>query len=355
MALRLLYLIFRQLVAWLGLLARSSRSKNVEILVLRHEVAVLRRQVRRPRLSWADRAVFAALTRLLSQACQLHRIVTPGTILRWHRDLVKHRWAQPRRRTAGRRTAPELRRLVLRLAAENSSWGYRRIQGELVGLGYSIAPSTVWLILKRAGIDPAPRRDGPSWRQFLRVQARGILATDFFCVETLLLQRLYVLFVVEHATRRVHLLGVTAHPSGAWVAQQARNLLMDLGDRAAEFRFLVRDRDSKFTSVFDAVFASEGMRILRTPVRAPRANAIAERWIGTVRRELLDRILIVNHRHLMAVLTEYVAHFNDHRPHRALNQAAPLRSLPPSASPSPLCLRRRDLLGGLIHEYAQVA
>src|SRR5437763_1771785 len=180
----------------------------------------------------------------------------------------------------------------------------------------------------------APRRDGPSWRQFLRAQARGILATDFFCVETLLLQRLYVLFVVEHATRRVHLLGVTAHPSGAWVAQQARNLLMDLGDRAAEFRFLVRDRDSKFTGVFDAVFASESIRILRTPVRALQANAIAERWIGTARRELLNRMLIVNRRYLTAVLTQYVAHFNHHRPHRALNQAAPLRSLPPPEAPS---------------------
>jgi putative transposase len=355
-AVQLLYLIFRQIMAWLGLLARSAQSKNAEILVLRHEVAVLRRQVNRPRLSWADRAVLAALTGLLSRACRLHRIVTPATILRWHRDLVKRRWTQPRHhRTGGRRTPPELRRLVLRLAAENSSWGYRRIHGELAGLGYQIAASTVWSILKQAGIDPAPRREGPSWRQFLRGQARGILATDFFCVDTLLLQRLYVLFVVEHATRRIHLLGVTANPGGGWVAQHARNFLMDLGDRAAEFRFLVRDRDSTFTSVFDAVFANEGIQILHTPVRAPQANAIAERWIGTVRRELLDRILIVNRRHLTAVLTEYVAHYNHHRPHRALLQAAPLRSLPPPASPSQLHLRRRDLLDGLIHEYAQVA
>jgi putative transposase len=282
------YLILRQVMAWLGLLARSAQSKNAEILVLRHEVAVLRRQVRRPRLCWADRAVLAALIGLLSPACRLHRIATPATILRWHRDLVKRRWTQPRgHRSGGRRTAPELRRLVLRLAAENSSWGYRRIHGELTGLGYRIGASTVWSILKRAGIDPAPRRDGPSWRQFLQAQARGILATDLFCVDTLLLQRLYVLFVVEHATRRAYVLGVTAHPTGAWVAQQARNFLMDLGDRAAEFRILIRDRDSKFTDVFDAVFASEGIRILRTPVRAPRANAIAERWIGTARRELL--------------------------------------------------------------------
>jgi putative transposase len=252
-AVRLVYLIFRQVLAWLGLLARSAHSKNAEILVLRHEVAVLRRQVSRPRLSWADRAVFAALTRSLSPACPLHRIVTPATILRWHRDLVKRRWTQPRGpRSGGRRTAPELRRLVLRLAVDNSSWGYRRIHGELAGLGYQVAASTVWSILKRAGINPAPRRAGPSWRQFLRVQARGILATDFFCVDTLLLQRLYVLFVVEQATRRVHLLGVTANPSGAWVAQQARNFLMDLGDRAAQFTVLIRDRDSKFTGVFDA-------------------------------------------------------------------------------------------------------
>ena len=196
---------------------------------------------------------------------------------------------------------------------------------------------------------------GPAGGNSCTGKPHSILATDFFCVDTLLLQRLYVLFVVEHATRRVHLLAVTANPSGAWVAQQARNFLMNLGDRAAEFRFLIRDRDSKFTGVFDAVFASEGMRILRTPVRAPQANAIAERWIGTVRRELLDRMLIINGRHLTAVLTEYVAHFNDHRPHRALSQAAPLRSLPPPASPSQGHLRRRGRLGGLIHEYTQVA
>jgi len=219
-----------------------------------------------------------------------------------------------------------------------------------LGLATGVAGSTAWSILHRAGIDPAPRRNGPSWRQFLRVQARGILATDFFCVDTLLLQRVYVLFVVGQATCRIHLLGATANSSGAWAAQQARNFLMNLGDRAAQFTMLIRDRDSKFTSMFDAVFAARAC-----VSRAHRWGHPGRTWIATVRRELLDPILITNRRHLMAVLTEYVAHFNDHRPHRALNQAAPLRSLPPPAAPFQLHLRRRDLLDGLIHEYAQVA
>ena len=204
-------------------------------------------------------------------------------------------------------------------------------------------------------MDPAPRRDGPSWREFLRAQAHGILATDFFCLDTLLGHRLSVLFVVEHATRRVHLLGITANPTGAWVTQQARNLLMDLGDRAAEFRLLIRDRDSKVTAIFDAVFAGEAIRVLRTLVRVPRANAIAERWIGTVRRELLDWMLILNQRQLGTVLAEYVAHFNAPPAHRTLDQAAPFQPLPPSVLPSQLRVRRRDRLGGLIHEYSQVA
>jgi len=352
-AVRLLYLVFRQVIAWFGLLARSSRSKNAEILVLRHEVAVLRRQVRRPRLSWADRAAFAALTRLLNQAAHLQRIVSPATVLRWHRDLLTD---------AGPSCAAAVLAAVARLPSctdwccgwpQRTQPGATAGFGELAGLGYQLAPSTVWSILKRAGIDPAPRRNGPSWREFLRAQAHGLLATDFFRVDTLLLHRLYVLFVVEHATRRVHLLGITANPTGPWVAQQARNLLMDPGDRASQFKFLIRDRDSKFIDVFDAVFASEDIRILRTPVRRMRANAIAERWIGTVRRELLDRMLILNRRQLGTVLAEYVAHFNAHRPHRTLNQAAPLQPLPPPASPSQLHIRRRDRLGGLIHEYSQ--
>jgi transposase InsO family protein len=240
------------------------------------------------------------------------------------------------------------------MARENSTWGYRRIHGELVGLGHHVAASTVWMILKTAGIDPAPLRSGPTWRQFLTAQARGILAVDFAHVDTVFLRRLYVLVVIEHGRRRVHLAGITAHPTGAWVAQQARNLLMDLGEHANRFQFLIRDRDSKFTAAFDAVFAGADIRIIRTPAQAPRANAIAERFIGTLRRECLDHLLITGRRHLAAVLREYLDHYNTHRPHRSLHQHSPAGRTPPPSRPTVRPLRR-DRLGGLIHEYLQVA
>jgi putative transposase len=241
------------------------------------------------------------------------------------------------------------------MARENPTWGYRRVHGELCRLGCKIGASTVWAILQRAGVDPAPQRTAVSWRLFLRAQAKGVLAVDFFTVDTVFLKRLYVLFVIEVATRRVHVLGVTAHPSGEWVAQQARNLLMALEDRVSRFRFLVRDRDAKFTAVFDAVFAAEAIQVLITPVRAPRANAYAERWVGTVRREVLDRMLIFGCRQLRAVLAEYLDHYNGHRPHRALGQAPPLGPAEPPVVLPAGSVARRDRLGGLIHEYAQVA
>ena len=242
-----------------------------------------------------------------------------------------------------------------KLAVNTPPGGYRRIHGETIGLGYQIGASTVWTILHSAGIDPATRRAGPSWTEFLRAQAHAILACDFFHLDTISLRRLYAFFVIEHATRRVHILGVTAHPTGAWLTQQARNLLMDLDDAGRRFRFLIRDRDAKFTAAFDAVFTAIDIRIIKTPVRAPRANAIAERFVGSIRRELLDRTLIINQRHAAAVLGEYQHHYNSHRPHRTLGQAAPLRPLPQPTTSATNTVRRRDRLGGLLHEYQQVA
>jgi transposase InsO family protein len=346
--------MFLWLISWVALLPRSDASKDAEILVLRHQLAVLRRQVSRPRPSWADRAVISALARILSTTRRRQLFVTSGTLLRWHADLVKRRWTFTRRRPGRPPTRPSIRAVILRMARENPNWGYRRIAGELAGMGRQVGASTVWAILKRAGIDPCPRRCGPMWGEFLRAQAEGILACDFFHCDTVLLTRLYCFAVVEHATRRVHILGVTAHPTADWVAQQARNLIMDLGDRAAQFRFLIRDRDAKFTSMFDAVFASEGIQVIKTPIQAPRANAIMERWVGSCRRELLDQVLILNARHLRQVLAEYETHYNTHRPHRTLAQAAPLRPLDKPET-GDIKVSRRDRLGGVIHEYAQVA
>jgi transposase len=305
-ALALIYQMLFKVLGWLVLQARSDTSKEIEILVLRHQLAVLRRQTRQPRLSWSwtDRALFAALTRLLPTPRRLGLLVTPATILRWHRQLITRRWVtQPAR--PGRPAIPAgLLALVIRLATKNPTWGYRRLHGELAGLGYQIGASTVWTILHSAGIDPSTPRAGPSWTEFLQAQAHAILACDLFHLDTITLHRLYAFFVIEHATRRVHILGVTAHPTGAWLTQQARNLLMDLDDAGRRFRFLIRDRDAKLTAAFNAVLTATDIRIIKTPVRAPRANAIAERFVGSVRRELLDRILITNQRHAAAVLTE---------------------------------------------------
>jgi putative transposase len=304
----------------------------------------------------------AAFSRVLPRrAWRRSAFVTPATLLRWHRELVARRWTYPHRRPGRPATAAEIRELVVRLARDNPGWGYRRVQGELIGLGIKLAASTVWAILKEAEIEPAPKRLEPSWAEFLRQQASSILECDFLTVDTLFFKRFYVLFFVELATRRVRLAGITTNPDGRWVTQQAHNLLMQLEDEGVRPRFLVRDRDGKFTRDFDAVFRSEGIRVIKAPVRAPKARAHAERWIGTGRRECLDRILILGRRHLHHLLAAYVAHYNEHRPHRALHQRPPLRPAPPEAGQPRGELidldriRRQDLLGGLIHEYRLAA
>jgi len=299
---KLVYLTVCRSIQLLALRGRGDAAKDLEILVLRHQLAVLRhqlivlrRQVPRPKLEPADRALLAAISRLLPRSRWSCFLVTPDTLLRWHRRLVAGTWTCPHRGSGRPPLDEHVQQLIVRPARENPRWGYQRIQGELLRLDVRVSATAIRTVLRRHGLDPAPRRasGGGTWRALLRQQATGIVACDFFTVDTVWLKRLYVLVFIELDTRRVHLAGVTANPDGAWVTQQARNLLLGLGERGRLIRFLLRDRDTKFCRSFDDVFGADGIQVLRTPVRAPKANAYAERWIRTVRADCLDWFLIV--------------------------------------------------------------
>jgi hypothetical protein len=353
------YLIACRLLALVLLLARGDRSKELELLVLRHELSILRRQARRPQLNESDRLFLAALSRVVPRRSWHAFFITPETLLRWHRRLVARRWTYPGRRPGRPPIDQTVRELILRLARENDHWGYVRIVGELRKLGITVSATLVRNVLARAGVPPAPERAASSWRSFLRQHGNTILASDFFTVDTVWPRRLHVLFFVSIATRRVEYVACTRNPDTAWMTQQARNLLMDLDDRGQRARFLIHDRDSKFSRAFDAIFASEGFTIVRTPLQAPNANAYAERWVGSARRECLDRLLIFSRRQLEHVLRVYIRHFNQQRPHRALELRPPDRAGGTASSRTatayPLHVSRRDLLGGLLHEYEAAA
>jgi transposase InsO family protein len=363
--LRLAYLGMTNVFALLRLLPASDRDKVVEILALRHQIVVLERQLgkARPRFLPSDRAFLAALLHCLPRDVlgRVRLLVRPGTVLRWHRDLMARRHAaRSRPKSPGRpRTVRSISQLVLRLARENPAWGYRRIHGELLVLGINVAASTVWEILRQAGIDPAPDRTSTTWADFLRSQADALLACDFFETVTLSGTRQIVLAVIEHATRRIRILGATSHPTASWVVQAARNLIMDLEDTGCRARFLIRDRDGKYPALFDTTLKDAGIEIVLSGIQMPRMNSIMERWVQTCRHELLDRTLIWNQRHLLQALREFEHFYNEHRPHRTLRAAAPLRPLPePIADPeriAQLHVRRRDRLGGILHEYRHAA
>ena len=354
-----LYVVVCRLLELIVLFGRSERAKELEIVVFRHQLSVLRRQVGRPRFEPRDRLLLPALSRVLPRSSWNAFLVRPETLLRWHRRLVARRWTYPHRHPCRPPICAEVRELIVRLARENPSWGYLRIVGELRKLGITVSATSVRSILAKAGLPPAPQRERKSWRVFLRAHGESILACDFFTVDTVWLRRLYVLVFLSVGSRRIEYLACTSNPNTGWMLQQARNLLMELDDRDRQVRFLIHDRDAKFPRAFDSLLAGESIRVIHTPVRAPNANAHMERWVGSVRRECLDRLLIVGRRHLELVLRVYVRHYNRQRPHRALDLKPPDANAHSStgagSTTDDLQVKRRDLLGGLIHEYELAA
>ena len=345
-------MFYRLLAALVVLAARSGRSKDLEIVVLRHQLAVLQRTAKPPKINDRDRSLLAVIARVLPRSRREGWLVTPDTLLRWHRRLIARRWTQPPRRSGRPSTTGEIRALVVRMARENPTWGYRRLAGELARLGHTIAASSVWNILKAAGIEPSPTRSTVSWTALLRSQAAA--ACDFATVDTALGRRFYLLFFIDIPTRRVTLAGITTNPSGPWTTQAARNLFLTGSETFKGCKMLVRDRAGQFMASFDEIFDTEGIKVVKTPVQTPVANCFIERWIGSLRRELLDRTVIWNEPQLRRLIVDYLEHYNEHRPHRSLGQQ------PPSQMPStafraghPVTVRAR--CDGLVHEYRQAA
>ena len=349
-------ILYQFLTSFARLAARSGRSKDLEIIVLRHQLSVLHRQSTRPQLNDNDRTLLSAIAAALPRPRRIGWIVTPDTLLRWHRRRIARHWTQTHRPPGRPSTTTEIRRLIIAMANDNPTWGYRRIAAELTGLGHQVGASTVWRILKHRGIESAPQRSSVTWTQFLRSQAA--VACDFATVDTALLRRYYLLYFIDVTTREVYFAGITAHPTGAWTTQAARNLYLRHADQLTGARALVRDRGSQFIDSFDEIFRTEGLEILKTPVRTPVANAFAERWIGTLRRELLDRTIIWNQHQLERLVTDYIDHYNTHRPHRSLHQQSPRPAIPNTATSiatPPLRVTRTSRCDGLINEYRNAA
>jgi hypothetical protein len=349
----MLYSLIRVVLDAIATSHSNEAKLRVEVLALRRQVQVLERQIKRVRWEPGDRMILAALRERLPRSAWAALLVQPETVLGWHRELVRRRWAayRGRPRTGRPPLADAVRELIIRMGRENPRWGYFRIRGQLLKLGYIVSATTVRSVLRRSGVPPAGRRSQMSWRQFLTAHAESLVATDFFTVDTVFFKRLYVLFFVHLATRRVVAAACTAEPNSAWVTQQARNLSWKLSDEGINVRVVVHDRDRKFARSFDAVFEGEGARVILTPLMAPRANAHAERWVGSARRECLDWMLIVSQRHLEAVLGEYCAHYNDERPHRSCGLRPPAARSEPIRPPG-APIRRRARLGGLLSDYS---
>lgn len=352
------------LIDWLRIGQLSEQEKDLEILLLRQQLALVERKLNKPlRVSRIERLTLAvAATKLksmtnrtIAQLDDIIRIFKPDTVIGWHRALVKRKWTYQNKSKRGRpRTAKKIERLIIRLALENKDWGYGKIEGELRKLGIEIDEDTIANILERHGIPPAPQRGGSSrWRHLMTHYKGQILACDFFTIETLFLKTLYVLFFIDLGTRQVYFAGCTDHPTKAWVTQQARQIVWQLEDRETPIRFLIHDRDTKFTQSFDTVFRSEKVKIIRTPYRAPNANAFAERWVRTVREECLDKLIIINQQHLRRVMLEYISYYNTARPHQGIEQTIPIPQDKSVDDAEPVVCH--DVLGGIIHDYQRAA